>query len=170
MADTDRTRTDATGQLFDELERVHAGMLGVDGSGRHMQPMTHFLDRDARCLRFITASDTDLVAEIGLGAQAQFCVIGKDHDFYACLKGPVTVSEDREKLDELWSSVAEAWFEDGREDTKVTLLEMPVAEAAVWSSTGSTLTFAWEIAKANVADGKTPDVGEHKIIDFRTAA
>lgn len=170
MADLERTRSDATGQLFDEMERVHAGMLGVVGSGHPMQPMSQFLDRDARCLYFITASDTGLVADVGLGAQAEFCVTGKDHDFYACLQGPLTVSEDRAKLDEIWSRVAEAWFEEGRDDPKVTLLEMPIAEASVWASSGSTLTFAWEIAKANVAEGKTPDIGEHKVIDFRSAA
>ncbi len=170
MADTKRTQDDATGQLFDELDRVRAGMLGVRGADDHMQPMSHFLDRDARTLYFITSSDTDLVKEIGTAADARFCLIGKDHDFHACLTGPLAVSNDKAKLDELWSSVAAAWFEGGRDDPRVTLLEMPIAEAAVWSSTGNPVSFAWEIARSNMNEEHTPDVGVHKVIDFRRAA
>ena len=170
MADIKRTQDDATGQLFDELDRVRAGMLGIRGADDHMQPMSHFADRDARALYFITASDTDLVKAIGNGADARFALTGKDHDFYAGLQGPIRVSNDSAKLDELWSNVAAAWFEGGRDDPRVTLLEMPIAEAAVWSSTGNPVSFAWEIARSNMNEEHTPDVGVHKVIDFRRAA
>lgn len=170
MADTERTRKDAIGQLFDEMDQVKAGMLGVDGSGQHMQPMSHYIERDARKLWFITASDTDLVRATGPATTAQFCVIGKKQDYYACLKGPLRISDDAEKLDAIWNAVAAAWFEDGRDDAKVTLLEMPLTEAAVWSTTGSSIVFGLEIARAHLSDKHRPDVGEHKIIDFRTAA
>ncbi len=170
MSDTDRTRSDPAGQLFDELERVRAGMLGVRGSHQHMQPMSHFLDRDTRTLWFITASDTDLVQAVGAGSEAHYCVVGKDHDYHACLQGGLEISHDEAKLDELWNRVVAAWFEGGREDARVTLLRMPLAEAAVWSSTGNGLAFAWEIARANMDAEHLPDIGEHTVIDFRHPA
>lgn len=170
MADTDRTKTDATGQLYDEMDGVKAGMLGIEGSGQHMQPMAHYTDRDAGVLWFITASDTDLVRALNGPQKAHFCVVGKGQDFYACLSGPLSVSHDEAKLDELWNAVAAAWFEGGRENAKVTLLRMDLAEASVWSTTSSTIAFALEIARSNMNDAHTPDVGEHKIIDFRKAA
>ncbi len=166
MADTQRTLDDATGQLFEHMDDVKAGMLGVDGSGQHMQPMAHYIDRDTRSLWFITASDTDLVRAVGPGADAHHCVIGKNHDFYACLKGRLTVSADTEKLDEIWNAVAAAWFEDGRDDAKVTLLKMDLMEASVWSNTSSSMLFAFEIARANLSATHKPEIGEHKIIDL----
>lgn len=170
MADTDRTQTDAIGQLFDELDRVTAGMLGVTGSGQHMQPMAHYVDRDERALYFITSSDTDLVKTLQPGAVAHHCLVGKDRDYHACIEGPLTVVHDDAKLDDLWSRVAAAWFEGGREDARVTLLKLDITEAAVWASTGSAVVFGLEIARSNMSKEHTPDVGEHRVIDFRKAA
>lgn len=166
MADTDRTAHDATRQLFDHMDEVKAGMLGVAGSGQHMQPMAHHVDRDARMLWFITASDTDLVRAAGAGAVAHHCVIGKNHDFYACLKGRIAVSADEAKLDEIWNAVAAAWFEGGRGDDRITLLRMDLTEASVWSNTSSSMVFAYEIARANLSASHKPDIGEHRIIDL----
>ncbi len=166
MTDTDRTRHDATGQLFDQMDEVRAGMLGVEGSGQHMQPMSHHIDRDARTLWFITAADTDLVRAVGAGAMAHYCVVGQNHDFYACLKGRLSVSHDEARLDEIWSAVAAAWFENGREDARVTLLKLDLDEASVWSNTSSSMVFAIEIARANLSAGHKPDIGEHKVIDL----
>lgn len=170
MADTDKTKTDPRGQLFDQLDDLRAGMLGVAGSGQHFQPMAHYLDRESESLWFITSSETDLVEAIGTGAEAEFCITSTAQDYYASVKGPIHISDDETKLDELWNKVAAAWFEGGRENAKVTLVHMPIHEAAVWASTSSAIGFALEIARANLSKDRTPDVGEHKVIDFRTAA
>lgn len=169
MADTDRTETDARGQLFDQLDDVRAGMLGVEGSGQHMQPMTHYFDRDTGELWFITSTDTDLVRAVGQGSTAHFCVQSTSQDYYACLSGPIHQSQDGAKLDEIWTAVAAAFFEDGREDKKICLLHMPLREAAIWSSPGNPLMFGFEVLRANMGDG-TADAGTHKVINFAAAA
>ncbi|SDX13301.1 pyridoxamine 5'-phosphate oxidase family protein [Litoreibacter albidus] len=169
MADTDRTETDARGQLFDQLDDIRAGMLGVEGSGQHMQPMTHYFDRDTGELWFITSTDTDLVRAVGQGSTAHFCVQSTSQDYYACLSGPIHQSQDEAKLDEIWTAVAAAFFEDGREDKKICLLHMPLREAAIWSSPGNPLMFGFEVLRANMGDG-TADAGTHKVINFAAAA
>lgn len=169
MADLDKSKTNPEEQLFDHLGGLRAGMLGVEGAGQHMQPMSHFLDREGRALWFITSAETDLVRAVGQGATAKFTVTSEDQDYFACLMGTLTQSQDSAKLDELWSPAAAAWFEQGRDDPRVTLLHMPLREAAIWASTGSALKFGLQIAKAQVT-GETPDVGEHVVLNFRDAA
>lgn len=169
MADTDRTETDARGQLFDQLDTVRAGMLGVEGSGQHMQPMTHYVDRDQGEVWFITSRETDLVRAIGQGNTAHFCVQSTSQDYYACLSGPIRQSRDEAKLDEIWSAVAAAFFEDGRDDSNICLLRMPLREAAIWSSTGNPVVFGLEVLRANMGDS-TAQTGTHKVINFAAAA
>ncbi len=152
--------------LIEKMDDVRVGMLGVEGSSQHMQPMTHFTDWDTNTLYFITSSDTDLVRAVGLGGRAHYCVVGKDQDFHACLAGTLEQVEDQAKLDELWSPVAGAWFEKGREDPKVTLLRLTLADASVWGSTESSLRFGFEIARANMDEDHLPDVGVHKTFRF----
>ena len=152
--------------LAEQMDDVRAGMLGVEGSHQHMQPMSHYADWHTDSIYFITSSDTDLVRAIGMGARAHYCVVGEDHDFHACLAGTLEQVNDPAKLDEIWSPVASAWFEKGKEDSKVTLLRLTLSDAALWGSTESTLRFGFEIAKANMVEEHQPDVGTHTVIRF----
>lgn len=165
MSDLDLARKDPEKLLWRELEKLHAGMLGVEGSGQHLQPMAHHVDREGRKLWFLTKRDTDLVQALHPGAKAHFAVISKAQDFHACMSGPLRVSDDRAKLDEIWSAVSAAWYEGGKEDPELTMLALDLESAAVWASTANTLAFAWQIAKANATDSM-PDVGVHNEVEF----
>lgn len=170
MADVDKTDENPRTQLFDRLDDARAGMLGVQRSSRHMQPMSHFVDRDNEALWFITARDTDLVGEIGQGAIAHFCLMDKHEDYHACMSGPISQSQDAGKLDELWNTFVAAWFEGGRDDSDVVLLKMPLTEAAIWSSTGNPLVLGMEMARAAVQSGHKPNVGTHIVVNFGRSA
>ena len=169
MADLDETEQAPETQLWERLQQVRAGMLGVAGDEGHMQPMTHFADQDLKTLYFVIARDATLVRDIGLGGTAEYVIVGKEQDYHASLRGPIRQSEDRAKLEEIWNSLVSAWFEGGPEDPNVVLLEMPLRDAAIWASTDSRVEFALEIAKAHVT-GDDPEVGVRTHIDFAKAA
>ena len=67
MSDPIETPQDALETLWSQLEDNRVGLLWLPDSGQHPQPMTHFADRDAEALWFITSADTDLVAAVGHG-------------------------------------------------------------------------------------------------------
>lgn len=169
MADLEQARSNPEAQLWQQLEEIHAGMLGVEGSSQHMQPMAPQLERDAKTIWFFSKKSSDLVRAIGTGNRAHFCVIGKDHDYHACLSGTIVQNPDKAKIDQFWSPVVNAWFDGGKDDPDLTLLEMTLYDAAIWASSGSALTFGWEIAKANVTDSD-PDVGVNTHVNFAPAA
>ena len=145
--------------LFYQTEQLRFGMLGVEGSGQHMQPMSHHLDRENQSIWFISSADTDLVQSILSPRNTQFCLISPDGAFQACISGKLSVSDDDVKLDELWSFASAAWFELGRRDPKVRLLRLAMDKASVWISTDSSLTFGTEMLKAAVMKDRQPDLG-----------
>ena len=165
MADIKKAETDAKTQLFDEIDNIHAGMLGVDGSGLHMQPMAPQLDRDASTVWFFTKKSTELVKALDASGHAHFCVVGKDHDYHACVSGPLTERFDPSVRDRYWNAVVEAWFEGGKDDPDLTMLALTMRSAKIWASTDSSLKFGWEIAKANLTDSE-PHVGVTKELQF----
>lgn len=168
MADVEKTKQDPVGQLWEQLGEIHAGMLGVEGSAQHMQPMAPQLDPKAKTIWFFTKKSSDLVRAVGTGNRGQFCIVGKDHDYHACLSGTIKQNTSQEKVDELWSPVTNAWFENGKDDPELALLEMTLYDAAIWASSSSALTFGWEIAKANITDSE-PDIGVRTLINFASA-
>ena len=151
-------------ELWRQLKHVHAGMLGIEGSLSHLQPMSHFMDQEGGRLWFFTTRDGDLFKEIGAGAHAHFCIIGKHQDFHACLMGQLTESRDRAKLDELWNDIIAAWFGD-KDDPNLVLLSFDLIDASLWASTRNPVKFAWEIERAQ-SSSREPDVGAQVEVKF----
>jgi len=149
-------------EFWDRLDDTRTGMLGTDKA--RAVPMTHYVDKDAKALWFITATGTDLAKTAQTGTSAEYIVISNDEHLYARIDGKVQAVTDPAKLDELWNAIAGAWFEDGRQDDDIQLLRMDLSEAEVWA-TGGSLSFLFQVAKAHITDEK-PDMGQHGTIRF----
>ena len=165
MADLNDIKKDAEHELFEQIDDVRAGMLGLENSAQHFQPMAPHCDRNGKSLWFYAKLDSDLVKAIGNGAKGHFIVVGKSQDFYACISGMMRTSKDRERIEQYWSTITAAWFKDGQDDPMLTMIEFKLQDAAIWASTGNPLAFGWEIAKANMTD-ETPDVGIREHVHF----
>lgn len=149
--------------FWSRLEDVRAGMLTL-GSARAV-PMSHYVDRKAKALWFISAEGTDAVRTLAHGpVPAQYQIASGDGQIYARIDGKASLSKDEAKLDEIWNAVAASWFEDGRRDDDVRLIRVSLSEAEVWTTPGK-LGFLYEIAKAKTTD-ETPDMGEHGKLTF----
>lgn len=82
---------------------------------------------------------------------------------YGDVSGTRSHSKDREALDEVWSFVADAWFDGGQADSDVRPLQFKPASAEIWVTPTSRAKFLFEIAKANLT-GDTPDAGAQGIV------
>lgn len=165
MPDTHRSDTEVVKEFFAELSKLRAGMLGVMDREARMRPMTHFVDEDTKTLWFLTSRSTELAAEIGDGGIAHYCLMDDASGYYAWISGTLRPSENSGKIDDIWGPTTAAWF-TGRDDPDLLLLEMPLREAEVWTSTDSSVQFGIEIARANIDPEKKPDVGSHQTIRF----
>jgi general stress protein 26 len=77
---------------------------------------------------------------------------------YACLGGLIRPDPDRERMDRYWNPVVAAWYPEGKDDPRLTLLRLDARDAEVWITEAGPARFAWEIAKAN-ATREQPDLG-----------
>lgn len=149
--------------FWDGIEGIQAGMLGL--ADARPVPMSHYVDREAGALWFITANGTELSRALQSGPErARYVLASGKGNLYAVADGTAKIIHDREKLEELWNVIAGAWFEDGKDDEDVVLLRMDLEEAEVWATDGS-LAFLYEIAKAHLTDEK-PDMGAHGTVRF----
>jgi general stress protein 26 len=147
--------------FWTRLGDLNAGMLSV-GENRPI-PMSHYPDRDANALWFITAMGTDIAQALASGSQPARYIVAAGK-LYATIDGTASLSNDAAKLAEIWNAVADAWFEDGREDDDIALVRIDLKSAEVWATDGG-LAFLYEIAKANLTDEK-PDIGAHGTLSF----
>ncbi|CAN0588148.1 unnamed protein product, partial [Ectocarpus sp. 12 AP-2014] len=66
---------------------------------------------------------------------------------------------------------AAAWFEEGRDDPKVTLVRFSPREASVWVSDKNAVVVGLKMMRAAMAEGESnPDVGDHHVLHLNLAA
>ncbi|OAN81000.1 general stress protein [Jannaschia sp. EhC01] len=157
---------DLTHEFWDRIEDIRSGMLGIKGQGR-LVPMSPQVDDDVPgAIWFITAKGTDLANGVAGGPQpAQFVVSDDGEGLYADIDGMLERSTDREALDEVWSFVADAWFDGGKHDPDVCLLKFTPASGEVSITDGGGAKFLYEIAKAHLTS-ETPDSGHQGNVVF----
>ena len=162
MADADNQ--EAERKLFKAIEDDRIGMLGlVGGESGHYQPMTAFWEAETRTLWFYTYKDTQLAQESAQGKPAMFTFVDKGHKLWACIGGQLHQHHDPERIDKFWSPFVAAWFPEGKEDPRLTLLHLKADTAEVWINEKGPVRFGLDIVKSNLTSS-TPKPGLHEEI------
>jgi general stress protein 26 len=167
MADLQETRTDPESQLWDMIESVNAVMLGSGGDA-HMQPMSPNVARDEKRIWFFTNRNTDIAKSAASSPHVHLCIVGKDHDYHACLHGTLEQTDSPAHVERFWNAVSGAWFE-GKDDPDLTMLVFTPEDAAIWASTNSSVRFGWEILASHMSREHKPDMGERAHVTFAGA-
>jgi len=105
--------------------------LSRDSEPHGAVPMTAQLDKDANsAIWFFTGRDHDLAS----GGASTATFTSKDHQMFARFSGVLTEEASRERIDQFWSPIIEAWFPKGKNDPNLLLLRMDLGQAEIWNS------------------------------------
>lgn len=108
-------------------------MLGLDGvEDGHARPMTAQFEDEGGPIWFFTSTDNGLVERLGEGNRAIATFVSKGHDLFATVHGSLRLDKDRATIDRLWNPFAAAWYEEGKDDPKLTLLRLDAERAEIW--------------------------------------
>lgn len=164
MADLDKFAENPQDQLMDELSDARCVMLGSTDADHHMQPMTPQVDEDAQIIYFFSDRFSELGKRIAMHP-GEVELVHLTKDYQASVKGRLSAHYDKEIVDRFWSPVVEAWYPEGKEDTKLMMLKFIPSQAALWASDANPISFMYKIAKANIQN-EEPDLGDMKTVDL----
>jgi general stress protein 26 len=136
--------------LKDNIKDIRFAMLStVEEDGDiHMRPMTtHDMDEDGT-LWFFTSDDSNKVREIRRNPKVGLGYEDHSSETYVTAAGTAEVVKDKAKIDELWSDLLKAWFPDGKDDPRVTLLKIKLHQAEYWDRPGGKMVTLFEMVKA----------------------
>ena len=129
------TPTELEAKFWKALGSDRTMMLGLDGVEEgHARPMTGLFENDRAPIWFFTAKDNGLVEALSLdgGNRAIATFASKGHDLFANIHGRLSVDTDRAVIDRLWNPFVAAWFEQGKDDPRLTLLRLDAERAEIW--------------------------------------
>jgi len=109
-------------------------------------------------LWFISSSESNKNFEISEDNRVQLFFSKTADSHYLSVYGNATIYRDREKIDEVWSPIAKAWFEQGKDDPKVTVIKVTPSDAYYWDTKDGKLIALLKWATAAIT-GKGGDDG-----------
>ena len=154
-------------KLWDMIADIRVAMLTTKhGDKLASRPMHAYLDREARCLWFITPLGTDKTHDISNGEAVNLAFVDMEGQNYVSLNGEAHVVRDVAKAKELWNAIAEAWLPQGPEAPDVGLIRVDPIEATYWDSPSSKIAMLWDVAMANLTQ-TPPSDGEVRKVSLR---
>jgi len=152
--------------IWDLIKDIKVGMLVTsemeEHDGLRARPMHLVQDAYDGKLYFYTPKKDSKVFEIK--EDNDICITFSDpsSNIYVSLTGKARLTEDSELIERYWNSWVEAWFEKGKADPDLAMLEVKINRGEHWNTKENALVQSFELAKANVLDEATPDIGENE--------
>jgi general stress protein 26 len=112
-------------------------------------------------LWFLTRVRSEKVDEVLEDQHVTLTLTDTSDAKYLTLKGRASVTQDRAKIRELWSSMYRAWFPVGESDPEIAVLRVDVTEAEYWQASSSSLVRSAKYLAAAITGNKSKtSVGE----------
>ncbi len=155
--------------LWDLIKDIKFGML----THRHSSGMMHSIPLTTQnksvdensVLYFFISRKSELAGALAQDANVNVSYAHPGKDSYVSVSGKGAIVEDQAKKEELWSSVAKAWFPGGVTDPDLALLEVGIHKAEYWDVKESKMVQLAKMATAAIT-GKQPQLGEHKELNL----
>lgn len=157
------SKQDQVNKIQEVIKDVKFAMMStVNSKGDlHAWPMTTSeASIGGKEIWFIGDKTSDVVKDIQDNPKVGLSYATQDEKDYVSVSANAELPIDKDKLDELWSPVYNAFFEHGKEDENVQLIKVVPHGVECWLSGSSTVNM-FKMATAAVQDGKTAeDIGE----------
>lgn len=153
--------------LAERIEDSRTVMLTMcDEQGQlTSQPMTVIEMDGAGCLWMLVSKSgqTARMAPEGRGLDTvNLAFSDESRSTFTSITARATLSEDRQRKQDLWSVMARPWFPQGVDDPDLAVLRLEPVKAEIWDGPDSTVLRMIAMA-ASVVVGKPLGLGEHEV-------
>lgn len=149
-------------KIWNYIRDIKVGMLTTqDGEDLRARPMHLVQDDYDGKIWFFTKRSAEKVFEVK--DEHNVCISFCNHDegIHVSLSGHARLTQDKNLIDQFWNPFTGAWFEGGKEDPDVALLEIKIYLGEHWEAEDSKAFQLYEIVKSNFTHD-TPDLGENE--------
>jgi general stress protein 26 len=164
------SRDEKIAQLAKMIKGIRIAMLTTldpDGVLRSRPMATQEQEYDGD-LWFVTRNESGKVRSIANDQHVNLGYSDNDGHRYVSISGHAQLTDNREKIHELWTPMLKAWFPDGPDDPSIMLIKVEVDSCEYWDSPGGAFVQLAGMAKAYVTGQAFDENMHHHRIDLGT--
>jgi len=160
----EENRRDLAG--VDAIERIK-DMIGDAGScffctgdgqgpSRGVRPMSVRETDDAGAIWFLSSIDSHKNQELQANPSVKLFFQSGKHSGFLELDGHAEISQDKARIKQLWNSMLKAWFTEGEDDPRITVIKITPKSGYYWDNKHGDAVAGVKVAVGAVI-GKTLD-------------
>ena len=155
---------DDVGHVWELMEKIGFCMLSSrDGEDIRSRPMAAYVREEEGKVYFLTDKDSYKDEESAADPHVNLAFADAGAHNYVSVTGRAALSNDREKIADLFNVPAKAWW-DGPEDPAIRLLVVTPRDAQYWDSPGKLRAYI-RMAAAAVSSAR-PAMGENGKVEL----
>ena len=105
---------------------------------------------------FLSAEDSSKNAEIQSDPNVHLLFQGSKYSDFLSVYGTAKILKDKQIINELWEPILKAWFTEGIDDNRITIIKVEAKDGYYWDNKhGNAIAFAKTLVGAAI--GKTLD-------------
>ena len=144
--------------VWERIDGIGICILITDDHGTpRARPMGAYVRQEDNAIYLFTNEGTEKEGEAARHPEVSLMFQGAGES-YVAINGTARIVNDRDKIRELWSTTAKAWW-NGPDDPNIRLMRVTPYEAEIWDSPGRIVSYVAMIAA--VVTGGKPAVGEN---------
>ena len=162
------TDIEARNKVWEMIKDVpFATLVTQDDDGRlYSRPMGTYQEKFEGHIWLFTSVDSPKVKAIRENSHVLLSYADPGKDNYVSINGTASVSQDRAKIDELWSEPLRTWFPEGKNDPHIALICVTVEEAEYWDNPSGSFVHLYGYAKTALTS-QHPEQGENERVLFQ---
>jgi general stress protein 26 len=142
------------------MDKIGFAMLVTrDGAKLRARPMAAFVERDDNAIYMLTDARRHKDEEIAQHPEVNLSFADSGGQKYVSVTGTATVSNDRTRIKQLFSTPAKAWWPSA-DDPNIRVLKVTPDDAEFWDSPGAMISYVKMAAAA--ATGSRPNIGTNR--------
>ena len=123
------------------------------------RPMAVLDVDDNGALWFLSSAESNKNVEIKHDDDVQLIFAKNSDSHYLSVFGRALIYKDKAHIDDVWTPVANTWFEEGKNDPDVTVIKVEPTDAYYWDTKYGKMVSLIKMAAAAVSGKSTDELG-----------
>jgi general stress protein 26 len=160
----EHTREEGLVKMKELVDGIHTCMF-ITGNNiqNHVRPMATVRTDKNGDLWFFSEMHSEKVADIKSNQAVQLLYSHPGKDAYLDVRGIASIETNRDKIQELWTPIAKAWFPNGVDDPNLCLVKVEPESVYYWDNGNNKMTFLLKSMAAAIT-GKKSNEGEEGVL------
>lgn len=162
--DKPKSPQEVADRIWELAEKIDIGMFTTwDGEQQHSRPLSARVRRGEHAVYFLVDVEGDKNGQVEHFPSVSVAWADNGHYKYVVMSGEARVSNDRQKITDLWSDFDKAWWEDAS-DPSIRLVTFTPDNGELWDSPGKAVALVKMVMAA--VTGAAPQMGDNAKVDL----